>query len=106
MPLQFDQETAQERLNEVYERQNQISASSAESRASKILHGLGFNTDMQRRPTQSFRCVACSQIRCTMCSWKCGAVADVRWLAFMHASTCMTVRGIGGVGRCCVRCHA
>uniref|UniRef100_A0A7S3QXV4 ABC transporter domain-containing protein n=1 Tax=Dunaliella tertiolecta TaxID=3047 RepID=A0A7S3QXV4_DUNTE len=51
---EFDQETAQERLNEVYERQNQISASSAESRASKILHGLGFNTDMQRRPTQSF----------------------------------------------------
>ncbi|KAF5839706.1 P-loop containing nucleoside triphosphate hydrolase protein [Dunaliella salina] len=51
---EFDQETAQDRLNEVYERQNQISASSAESRASKILHGLGFNTDMQRRPTQSF----------------------------------------------------
>lgn len=54
--MQFDQEASQERLNEVYERQNQISASSAESRASKILHGLGFSTDMQKRPTQSFRC--------------------------------------------------
>jgi hypothetical protein len=41
----------------VYERQNQISASTAESRASKILHGLGFSIDMQRRPTLSFRCV-------------------------------------------------
>lgn len=32
----------------------QIGASTAESRASKILHGLGFTTAMQRRATSSF----------------------------------------------------
>lgn len=45
----------QERLNEIYERMAQIGASSAESRASKILHGLGFTVTMQKRSTQSFR---------------------------------------------------
>ena len=45
-----------ERLNEVYERMGQISASTAESRASKILHGLGFTDVMQKRSTNSFRC--------------------------------------------------
>jgi ATP-binding cassette subfamily F protein 1 len=44
----------QARLNEVYERMGQIAASTAESRASKILHGLGFDTNMQKRSTQSF----------------------------------------------------
>mmetsp|Transcript_28799 Transcript_28799/g.52898 ORF Transcript_28799/g.52898 Transcript_28799/m.52898 type:complete len:685 (-) Transcript_28799:233-2287(-) len=53
-PETFDHDAAQERLNEVYERMNQIGAGSAESRASKILHGLGFTEDMQKRPTQSF----------------------------------------------------
>ncbi len=47
---------AQERLNEIYERMAQIGAASAESRASKILHGLGFTEAMQRRTTTSFRC--------------------------------------------------
>lgn len=32
----------------------QIGASTAESRASKILHGLGFSSAMQKRPTSSF----------------------------------------------------
>ncbi|GLC59464.1 hypothetical protein PLESTB_001490300 [Pleodorina starrii] len=53
-PEDFDHDTAQDRLNEVYERMAQIGASSAESRASKILHGLGFTEAMQRRSTQSF----------------------------------------------------
>ncbi len=53
----FDAGHAQERLNEVYERMNQIGSSTAESRASKILHGLGFTPIMQKRATQSFRCV-------------------------------------------------
>lgn len=52
----FDVEEAQHRLNEVYEKMSAISGSSAESRASKILHGLGFTVAMQRRSTQSFRC--------------------------------------------------
>jgi ATP-binding cassette subfamily F protein 1 len=33
---------------------SQIGASTAESRASKILHGLGFTAAMQKRPTSSF----------------------------------------------------
>ncbi|GIL68036.1 hypothetical protein Vafri_21320 [Volvox africanus] len=53
-PADFDHDTAQERLNEVYERMAQIGAASAESRASKILHGLGFTEAMQKRTTQSF----------------------------------------------------
>jgi ATPase subunit of ABC transporter with duplicated ATPase domains len=53
--LQFDHDADQERLNEVYERMAQISGSTAEARASKILHGLGFTESMQKRPTQSFR---------------------------------------------------
>lgn len=51
---EFDQEIAQNRLNEVYDRMGQISASTANSRASKILHGLGFSPDMQKRSTHSF----------------------------------------------------
>lgn len=43
-----------ERLNEVYERMAQISAATSESRASRILHGLGFSTEMQKRSTRSF----------------------------------------------------
>lgn len=55
VPLQFDHDADQERLNEVYERMAQISGSTAEARASKILHGLGFTESMQKRQTQSFR---------------------------------------------------
>jgi ATP-binding cassette subfamily F protein 1 len=42
------------RLNEVYERMNELGASTAEARASKILHGLGFTEAMQKRVTSSF----------------------------------------------------
>jgi ATP-binding cassette subfamily F protein 1 len=42
------------RLGEVYEQLNQIGASSAESRARRILFGLGFDAEMQVRPTKYF----------------------------------------------------
>jgi ATPase subunit of ABC transporter with duplicated ATPase domains len=53
---QLDHDTAQHELNDVYERMNAIAAHTAEARASKILHGLGFTDVMQKRATQSFRC--------------------------------------------------
>lgn len=45
---------ASDRLNAVYERMNELGSSSAEARASRILHGLGFDPAMQGRPTSSF----------------------------------------------------
>lgn len=42
------------RLTEIYERMQEIGGSSAEARASKILHGLGFTEAMQKRSTNSF----------------------------------------------------
>ena len=42
------------RLTEVYDRLNTIGASSANARASKILHGLGFTPAMQERATSTF----------------------------------------------------
>eukprot|EP00798_Chlamydomonas_sp_ICE-L_P029146 gene29146-32366_t len=53
----FDLDESNARLNELYERMNAMGAATAESRASKILHGLGFTTVMQTRATQSFRAV-------------------------------------------------
>ncbi|WIA09051.1 hypothetical protein OEZ85_008465 [Tetradesmus obliquus] len=50
----FDMDEASHRLNEIYERMQEVGASTAESRASKILHGLGFTPAMQRRATSSF----------------------------------------------------
>lgn len=43
-----------DRLNEIYERMNELGSASAEARASKILHGLGFTDDMQKRATNLF----------------------------------------------------
>lgn len=66
----FDAEEAQARLNEVYERMGIIAGSTAESRASRILHGLGFSEKMQKRSTQSFRC--CTRRgrgACCACVW-------------------------------------
>jgi ATP-binding cassette subfamily F protein 1 len=54
LPADFDQDAASERLNQVYERMQEINAASAEARASKILHGLGFTEVMQKRQTQLF----------------------------------------------------
>jgi len=42
------------RLTEVYERMAEIGGASAEARASKILHGLGFTDAMQKRATNLF----------------------------------------------------
>ncbi len=41
-------------LRQVYERMQEINAASAEARASKILHGLGFTKVMQARQTNLF----------------------------------------------------
>ena len=41
-------------LLQVYERMQEINAASAEARASKILHGLGFTEVMQKRATHLF----------------------------------------------------
>ncbi|CCW64685.1 unnamed protein product [Phytomonas sp. EM1] len=51
-----DQEDAHvlSRLDEIYRRLDELDANTAESRAGKILFGLGFTPDMQRRPTKSF----------------------------------------------------
>ena len=49
-----DLDAASDRLTHVYERMREISAASADARASKILNGLGFTTAMQGRATQSF----------------------------------------------------
>jgi ATP-binding cassette subfamily F protein 1 len=43
-----------DRLNEIYERMNELGSASAEARASKILHGLGFTEEMQKRATNLF----------------------------------------------------
>lgn len=43
-----------DRLNEIYERMSELGSASAEARASKILHGLGFNEEMQKRSTNLF----------------------------------------------------
>ncbi|CAL8461952.1 g1483 [Coccomyxa elongata] len=47
-------DTDNDRLAEIYERLAEMGADSAKSRASKILHGLGFTETMQRRSTNEF----------------------------------------------------
>jgi ATP-binding cassette, subfamily F, member 1 len=42
------------RLGEIHEQLAQIGASSAEARARRILFGLGFDAEMQIRPTKFF----------------------------------------------------
>jgi ATP-binding cassette subfamily F protein 1 len=49
-----DEASASDRLKEIYDRMTEIGAGSAEARASKILHGLGFTEAMQQRATQLF----------------------------------------------------
>eukprot|EP00744_Colponema_vietnamica_P001696 GILI01002787.1.p1 GENE.GILI01002787.1~~GILI01002787.1.p1 ORF type:complete len:619 (-),score=111.80 GILI01002787.1:70-1926(-) len=50
---QDDEQTAQ-RLDFIYTRLDELDADTAESRAGKILFGLGFTPEMQTRPTSSF----------------------------------------------------
>ncbi|EDO28632.1 predicted protein, partial [Nematostella vectensis] len=47
-------ESANEKLKEVYVEMEAIGAASAESRARRILSGLGFTTEMQQRPVNHF----------------------------------------------------
>ena len=42
------------RLGEIYEQLQSMNASASESKARKILFGLGFNKEMQIRPTKYF----------------------------------------------------
>jgi len=50
----WNADEASERLNGIYEEMESIGAATAESKASKILAGLGFDADMQKRTTKSF----------------------------------------------------
>jgi ATP-binding cassette subfamily F protein 2 len=49
-----DAEEAMERLTQVYERLEQLDAATAETRASKILSGLGFTPQKQNKKTKEF----------------------------------------------------
>ena len=52
--MQEDDEAAGHRLDQIYERLEELEADTAESRAAKILFGLGFSSEMMNRPTGSF----------------------------------------------------
>ena len=52
--LEKENEKKDLRLGEIYEQLQLINASSKESKARKILFGLGFNAEMQIRPTKYF----------------------------------------------------
>lgn len=49
-----DDEQTSKRLDEIYARLDELDADTAESRAGKILFGLGFTPELQNRPTNSF----------------------------------------------------
>ncbi|XP_013210506.2 ATP-binding cassette sub-family F member 1 isoform X2 [Microtus ochrogaster] len=52
--LEQGDDTAAERLEKVYEELRATGAASAEAKARRILAGLGFDPEMQNRPTQKF----------------------------------------------------
>ncbi|KAK4532160.1 hypothetical protein CCYA_CCYA11G3017 [Cyanidiococcus yangmingshanensis] len=52
--LQDHSDDAGEALMEVYERLDELGSDAAETRASMILRGLGFDTEAQQRPTKEF----------------------------------------------------
>lgn len=49
-----ENEKKDQRLGEIYEQLQIMNASSSESKARRILFGLGFNKEMQIRPTKYF----------------------------------------------------
>ncbi|XP_003383128.1 PREDICTED: ATP-binding cassette sub-family F member 2 [Amphimedon queenslandica] len=49
-----DSDTYSERLMDIYERLDELDASTAETKASRILHGLGFSHEMQHRKCSDF----------------------------------------------------
>ncbi|XP_074122413.1 ATP-binding cassette sub-family F member 1-like [Sminthopsis crassicaudata] len=52
--LEQGDDAAAERLEKVYEELNAMGAAAAEAKARRILAGLGFDPEMQNRPTQKF----------------------------------------------------
>ncbi|ODM89436.1 ATP-binding cassette sub-family F member 2 [Orchesella cincta] len=52
--VQYEDDESQERLMDVYDRLDDISADTAEARAANILHGLGFTADMQVKKCKDF----------------------------------------------------
>ena len=50
----MEDEESQEYLMEVYERLDELGADTAEMKASGILHGLGFNKEMQAKKCKDF----------------------------------------------------
>eukprot|EP00659_Diplonema_papillatum_P009045 gene9045-14003_t len=49
-----DDADAAHRMDEIFLRLDELDAETAETRASRILHGLGFDAEMQERPCRSF----------------------------------------------------
>lgn len=49
-----DEDDAQEQLIDIYERLDDMSADQAEAKAARILHGLGFDKDMQQKQAKDF----------------------------------------------------
>eukprot|EP01061_Rhynchopus_euleeides_P006540 TRINITY_DN1557_c0_g1_i1.p1 TRINITY_DN1557_c0_g1~~TRINITY_DN1557_c0_g1_i1.p1 ORF type:complete len:736 (+),score=324.71 TRINITY_DN1557_c0_g1_i1:29-2209(+) len=47
-------DAAMDRMEEIYQRLDDLEAETAEARASRILNGLGFDSAMQQRPTRSY----------------------------------------------------
>ncbi|EDV26236.1 ATP-binding cassette sub-family F member 2 [Trichoplax sp. H2] len=52
--LQKGNDSAHDRITEIYERLDELDADKAEVRASRILHGLGFTSDMMKTKTEDF----------------------------------------------------
>uniref|UniRef100_A0A8D8QGC3 ATP-binding cassette sub-family F member 2 n=1 Tax=Cacopsylla melanoneura TaxID=428564 RepID=A0A8D8QGC3_9HEMI len=49
-----EDDESQEQLMDIYDRLDEMSADTAEARAANILHGLGFNKEMQQKKTKDF----------------------------------------------------
>lgn len=49
-----DDDASQEQLMDIYERLDEMSADTAETRAAYILHGLGFTKEMQQKKAKDF----------------------------------------------------
>lgn len=52
--VQYNDEESQEQLMDIYERLDDIGADKAEAKAAYILHGLGFNKEMQQKKCKDF----------------------------------------------------
>lgn len=52
--VEQDDDESQERLMDIYDRLDEMSADQAEAKASRILHGLGFDKEMQQKAAKDF----------------------------------------------------